>query len=76
MYQRDNDLPLNPLEVSPMLTLSATDLAIAIAAKAGTLTVTECEGRFGAYWAIEDDHGVIEVALSAEEAAERVKACS
>ncbi len=59
-----------------MLLASATDLAINIAAKSGTLKVTEAVGRFGPYWAIEDDHGVIEVALSAEEAQERVAACS
>lgn len=59
-----------------MLTLSATDLAIRIAAQAGTLRIEECEGRFGPYWAIEDETGLIEVALSAAEAQERVKACS
>lgn len=55
-----------------MQTLSATDLAIAIAAKAGTLEVTEREGRFGAFWAISDDRGLIEVHLSADEAERRV----
>lgn len=55
-----------------MLFVSATDLAIALAIKNGTLAVNECEGRVGAYWSIEDDHGLIEVALSAEEADERI----
>ena len=45
-----------------MLYLSATDVAIAIAAKRGTLSLTEREGRFGPYVAICDDHGLIEVA--------------
>ena len=56
-----------------MLTLSATDLAIATAAKNGTLSVTKEAGRFGSYWAISDGHGLIEVALSASEAAERTE---
>lgn len=55
-----------------MKLLSATDLAIALAIKDGSLTVSEFQGRFGAYWSIEDSHGLIEVALSAEEAAERI----
>lgn len=57
-----------------MRLLSATDLAIAKAIKAGTLSITERDGRFGPYWSIEDAHGVIEVALSREEADERVAA--
>lgn len=57
-----------------MRRLSATDLAIANAIKAGKLVVAECEGRFGPYWSIEDTHGVIEVALSREEADERIGA--
>lgn len=56
----------------PLKGLSSTDLAIANAIKAGTLAIAECEGRFGPYWSIEDDHGVIEVALSREEADERI----
>ena len=57
-----------------MLLLSSTDLAISLASKNGTLRVTEETGRVGAYWAIQDEHGLIEVALSAEEAADRVAA--
>ena len=59
-----------------MLFVSATDVAIHEAVKAGTLKVVECDGRFGPYWAIKDSHGLIEVALSAKEAQERVLACS
>lgn len=55
-----------------MLLVSASCLAIALAAKSGTLKVTPCQGRFGEYFAIEDDYGLIEVALTADEAAQRV----
>lgn len=55
-----------------MLTLSATDLAIRIAKENGALQVEEQEGRFGAYWSISDDHGLICVALSEAEADEIV----
>lgn len=55
-----------------MKLLSATDLAIALAIKDGSLKVSEWQGRFGAYWSIEDSHGLIEVALSAEEAEARI----
>lgn len=57
-----------------MKLLSATDVAIAMALKSGDLKVVECEGRFGPYWAIEDGFGLIEVALSADEADSRVSA--
>lgn len=56
-------------------TLSATDLAIAVAIKAGMLTLTERPSRFGdTYIAIADDHGLIEVQLTAGEAEARVAA--
>jgi hypothetical protein len=55
-----------------MKLLSSTDLAIAQAITTNSLRVVECEGRFGAFWSIEDAFGVIEVALSAEEADFRV----
>lgn len=51
-----------------MLTLSATCLAIALADQAGSLRLVEREGRFGSFIAIEDGVGLIEVALSWEEA--------
>jgi len=58
-----------------MRLLSATDLAIAVAHKAGTLTIVERPSRFGdTYIAIGDDHGLIEVALSRVEADARVAA--
>ena len=56
------------------LLLSSTDLAIAVAAKAGTLALVAREGRFGTYVSIEDDVGVIEVHRSASEADARVAA--
>ena len=57
-----------------MFALSATDVAIRLARQNGTLEIVEREGRFGAYWAICDDHGVIEVHSTAEEANERAGA--
>lgn len=57
-----------------MKLLSATDVAIAVAIKANALRVIEREGRFGPFWSIEDAKGVIEVALSADEADQRVAA--
>ena len=44
------------------ITLSATDLAIAAAHKAGELRIVAREGRFGQFFSIEDANGVIEVA--------------
>ena len=55
-----------------MIALSATDLAIRLARENGTLRITESEGRFGTYWAIEDDHGLIEVAMTKAEADRRI----
>ncbi len=55
-----------------MILLSATDLAISIARKNGTLRVTEETGRFGQYWAIKDDQGLIEVAMTLAEADKRI----
>lgn len=57
-----------------MTYLSATDVAIAMALRNNDLRVVECEGRFGAFWSIDDAHGVIEVALSAAEAESRIAA--
>lgn len=53
--------------------LSATCAAIVIAHRAGTLKIRECQGRIGDYVAIEDDHGLIEIALSLPEAEHRVR---
>jgi hypothetical protein len=51
----------------------ATDLAIAIAQRDGTLKVTERVSRFGdTFLAIEDAYGLIEVALTREEADARL----
>lgn len=57
-----------------MLFASATDAAIFNANLTGTLRVQECTGRLGQYWAISDSHGTIEVALSSQEAADRINA--
>jgi hypothetical protein len=57
-----------------MQTLSATDLAIAVAIKANTLTIERCEGRFGEFFAIGDNRGLIEVALDSDEVDCRIEA--
>ena len=57
-----------------MRTLSATDLAIALAVKAGTLRLVERASRLGGtFVAIEDAVGVIEVASNMEEAQQRIE---
>lgn len=62
-------------EVTMTLLLSATDVVITRARELGTLRVEECwsERLQEPYWAICDDHGVIEVALSEAEARERIQ---
>lgn len=58
-----------------MITLSATCLAIALADQAGSLRLTERPSRFGdTFIAIEDEVGLIEVALTWDEANARVSA--
>ena len=53
--------------------LSATDLAIAIAKREGTLRVEIATNRFGDdFLAISDDNGLIEVAMSKAEAEARI----
>ena len=48
--------------------VAAQDVAIRLAKEAGTLRVEERVGRFGdTFWAICDDCGTIEVALSEDE---------
>ena len=55
------------------LLISATDLAIAVAAKADELRLVERPSRFGGtVISIEDAHGVIEVQDSLDEAKARV----
>jgi len=56
--------------------ISATDVAIAMAMKEGTLvTVERPDHRFGGtYWTIEDQYGLIEVALTADELEKRLSA--
>lgn len=57
-----------------MKLLSATDLAIATAIRAGTLRTVEREGRFGPYVSIEDERGIIEASNDAAEATSRINA--
>jgi hypothetical protein len=57
-----------------MLTLSATCLAIALADQAGTLRIVEREGRFGTFYAIEDEVGLIEVHNERSEISSRLAA--
>ena len=57
-----------------MRLLSSTDLAIALALKAGTFRATQQEGRFGAYVAFSDAHGLIEVHNTQAEADARLAA--
>lgn len=55
---------------------SATDLAIRIAAKAGTLRFVERPSRFGdTFVSIEDERGVIEVQDTMADAQARVAQC-
>ena len=53
--------------------VASTDLAIAIAEKAGTLSIIEREGRFGSFFAICDEVGTIEVADTMGKAEARVR---
>ena len=55
-------------------TLSATCVAIAQALETGTLTVREefSQRLQECYWSISDQHGTIEVALTRQEADERI----
>lgn len=59
----------------PMTTLlSAADVALAFAMKAGTLRMVVRASRFGGeFYSLEDDVGVIEVADSHEEAVARLR---
>ena len=57
-----------------MLLASATDLAINLAVKRGTARITERQSRYGlgAYFAIEDERGMIEVHNTRAEAEARI----
>lgn len=57
-------------------TLSATDVAIRLASREGTLRMEEKEGRFGPYVAICDQFGLIEVVDTMAEAMARKGACA
>lgn len=53
--------------------LSATDVAIAVALQFRTLRVVDRKSRFGGYYtAIEDNHGLIEIANDQAEADKRI----
>lgn len=52
---------------------SSTDLAIALAIKAGTLIVEEREGRFGPFIYIGDDRGIIETQDTRKDADARIR---
>ena len=58
-----------------MLTLSATDLAIATAIRAKTLNIVECfsERLNEPYFAIEDNFGLIETHLTLEAVNSRIE---
>jgi len=52
-----------------MLLLNTNDVAISIAANLGTLVVEESIDRFGnTYFAVGDDHGVIEICATRADA--------
>lgn len=59
-----------------MIGISATDVAIRRAVRLETLRLVERPSRLGGtYVAIEDDHGLIEVADTRAEAEARVQSC-
>lgn len=74
--ERGNLASAQAKEAPMAVLLSSSDLAIAEAIAADTIRVNECfsERLQEAYWAIEDHHGLIEVALSADEADARIAA--
>ncbi len=55
-----------------MMTFSATDIAILDAHTRKTLTVVAEQGRFGTFWAIKDEHGIIEAHTSSYDAYDRL----
>jgi len=57
-----------------MAGISSADVAIAEALSLGTLNVTRrtCRVLGEPYWAISDAHGLIEVALTEQQAADRL----
>lgn len=58
-----------------MFMASATDYAIRLAVKDGTIRIVERPSRFGGFmYAVEDDFGVIEVHATREAAEARVNA--
>ena len=74
--KRGNPASAQAQEVPMAYTLSSTCVAIADAILSDNLRVVECASKYfdEPYWSIEDQHGVIEVALSASEADARISA--
>jgi len=52
--------------------MDVSTFSIAEAILNGTLTLEVCEGRFGKYWSINDERGMISIELTIGEAHRRI----